>query len=634
MFGFKKKKIDFWKIKTFDDALKAIKVFIYLKEWDKAEKAIAEIRNIEDTAFADLEVKLKDNYSESQKQRKKYEKNKGLIRTMEGKFEMEKLKYEREIEKERFRIRFNKIKKEIHKLAATGKNNDALNLLTHFLEDNRDKSAVVTFYDKEKKKILKSIEAKKAKDKKKQKDTAEIEALKLIGKTIKNQQQQQEEKKQEEEKQGKSLFPFAGIRKKLNFYKSLKARLESKKLLDEVSILIEEESNAKKEIAEKKLENIHKGLVRELYQPDMVGFDIYGKILWHDKISGDTFGFIDSKEKYNFFIGDATGHGVRAGLIVSILSKNFQEHSAKYDLQNIALKTNNNLKENLQSRNFATGVFFEINKEYNDIVNFVGFGHEPMFVYRAKTKKVEKVIPGGLAGGIRVIKKLEDIQVKHIELADDDIILTFSDGVVEAKNEAGEFYGLDRLEKTFRSISKSHTNPQDIYTSLIEDLKFFKSGTSFLDDTTIVLLKRNQSKDVVTHESVELKEITAKEWLNRTQAKRLAWKNKKDLEEELEKIRKEKETDNIIKILEWYYLTGEIIKLKQEATRYIKEWYIHKKINFYLKKAIAKENAYRVSQKNTKMQNKYNVLMELYKKNDYRTVIHEINDIIAKDWNI
>ena len=633
MFGFKKKKIDFWKIKTFDDALKAIKVFIYLKEWEKAKKAIEEIRSVEDAAFADLEVKLKDNYSESQKQRKKYEKNKNLIRTIEWKLELEKLKYERKIEKERFRIRFNKIKKEIHKLAATGKNNDALNLLTHFLEDNRDKSSVVTFYDKEKKKILKSIEAKKTKDKKKQKDTAEIEALKLIGRTIKNKQQQAAEQEQEQQEEW-SLFFFARMRKKLNFYKNLKARLESKKLLDEVSILIEEESKAKKEIAEKKLENIHKWLVRELYQPEMVGFDIYGKILWYDKISGDTFGFIDSKEKYNFFIGDATGHGVRAGLIVSILSKNFQEHGAKYDLQNIALKTNNNLKENLQSRNFATGVFFEINKEYNNIVNFVGFGHEPMFVYRAKTKKVEKVIPGGLAGGIRIIKKLEDIQVKHIELEDHDIILTFSDGVVEAKNEAGEFYGLDRLEKTFGVTAKSHTNTQDIYTSLIEDLKLFKSGTSFLDDTTIILLKRDEAKDIVTHESVELKEITAKEWLNRTQAKRLAGKNKKELEEELEKIRKEKETDNIIKILEWYYLTGEIIKLKQEATRYIKEWYIHKKINFYLKKAIAKENAYRVSQKNTKMQNKYNVLMELYKKNDYRTVIHEINDIIAKDGNI
>jgi len=51
----------------------------------------------------------------------------------------------------------------------------------------------------------------------------------------------------------------------------------------------------------------------------------------------------------------------------------------------------------------------------------------------------------------------------------------------------------------------------------------------------------------------------------------------------------------------------------------------------YLKKAIAKENDYKVEQKNQKMENKYNVLIELYKKSDYRTVINEINEIIAKD---
>lgn len=125
----------------------------------------------------------------------------------------------------------------------------------------------------------------------------------------------------------------------------------------------------------------------------MIGYDIYGKILGYDKISGDTFGFIEGRDKYNFFIGDATGHGVRAGLIVSLLSKNFQEHALKNDLQNTVLKTNNNLKENLQSRNFATGIFFEILKEFKGVINFVGLGHEPMLIYRAKTKKIEKVIP-------------------------------------------------------------------------------------------------------------------------------------------------------------------------------------------------------------------------------------------------
>gem|GEM_PF-4462824 len=55
---------------------------------------------------------------------------------------------------------------------------------------------------------------------------------------------------------------------------------------------------------------------------------------------------------------------MRAGLIVSLLTKNFQEHALKNDLPTIAMKTNNNLKENLQSRNFATGIFFEVIKAF------------------------------------------------------------------------------------------------------------------------------------------------------------------------------------------------------------------------------------------------------------------------------
>jgi hypothetical protein len=53
-----------------------------------------------------------------------------------------------------------------------------------------------------------------------------------------------------------------------------------------------------------------------------------------------------------------------------------------------------------------------------------------------------------------------------------------------------------------------------------------------------------------------------------------------------------------------------------------------------MKKAINNEEKYRISQRNTKMENKYNVLAELMKKKDYNTVIQECNEIIAKDGNI
>jgi hypothetical protein len=54
-----------------------------------------------------------------------------------------------------------------------------LNLLTHFLEDNKQRTEVVTFYSKEKKKILRNIQKGQKKDKKKIQDNAELEAIKL-----------------------------------------------------------------------------------------------------------------------------------------------------------------------------------------------------------------------------------------------------------------------------------------------------------------------------------------------------------------------------------------------------------------------------------------------------------------------
>jgi sensor histidine kinase regulating citrate/malate metabolism len=75
MFGRKRKEINTDNIHTFTEAVKVIKSFIYLKEWDQAESAIKDIKEKEKEAFSDLEYKIKNDYRELQKQRRIYEKN-------------------------------------------------------------------------------------------------------------------------------------------------------------------------------------------------------------------------------------------------------------------------------------------------------------------------------------------------------------------------------------------------------------------------------------------------------------------------------------------------------------------------------------------------------------------------------
>jgi len=53
--------------------------------------------------------------------------------------------------------------------------------------------------------------------------------------------------------------------------------------------------------------------------------------------------------------------------------------------------------------------------------------------------------------------------------------------------------------------------------------------------------------------------------------KRLEGKSKQEMKQEMEQIKKERQTQNIVSILKNLYMTGEFLKLKQEATRYIKE---------------------------------------------------------------
>ncbi len=628
MFGFWRKKVDTEKVKSFKDAIKAIDVYIYLENWDKAILAISEVKDKEKQSFEDLKAKYSNDIKKIEEITKTYNKNIQIIDKLKKKLELKKLNYEKKREEELFKLKFKKIKDELNDLLWKGKNTEALSLLTNFLEENKKVSSVVTFYAKEKDRILKNIENTKKQKREKIKQNDEIEALRLIWETIKTKEKKPKNKKQKQEK-----WFIEKIRDKLNFYKKIKEKLKRKKLLDEVKMLIEEENNIKQDIAKKKLENIHKGLTKQLHKQNLIWYEIFWKILWHDKISWDTFDFTETAKEYNFFLWDATGHWVRAWLIVSILNRNFKQYSQSNNFKELIFKTNNNLQEELENRNFVTWIFFRIEKNNIDNITYTGMWHEPMIFYKEKEKKVEKIIAWWLALWIRAIKSIDDVKVNNLKLNNNDIILVYSDWVTDIKNEKWQFYWIERLQKVFLEACKADKNNiTKIYDYIIEDLELFKKWTNFDDDTTILIIKRDTSKDIVKEWTDKLQEIIIKEWLSKKESKKLIWKNEKEIKEELEKIKKQKQIKHIVNILENLYLTWEILKLKEEATRFIKEWYIDSKINYYLKKAIANETKYKIKQKNQKLENRYNTLLELYKSGDYSTVIKECQDIIIKNW--
>ncbi len=621
-------------IKNYKEAIKAIKFFIATYEWEKAERSIREVYLKEENSYKDLLSKLSENnedksiLKQKEKLNKLYKDKQTQIEKLSEIYKKQKEKYQNKIEKQRFEIRFKNIKQESHHLAKTWKASDAVKLLWSFLEEYSWNKLVIDFYNKEKKFILKQIEKEKESEEQKLKQNAKIEAMKLIGETVSNDLVE----KEKEKKVKKGIF--YKLKESLNFYKKIKKNLEKKKLLDEINLLIEEEDKVKNQIASAKLENIHKGLIKDISKKDIVWYDLYGKILGAHKISGDTFWYSELAKKYTFFIWDATWHWIKAWFIITLLTRLFNKFVEKYEIKKLIYEINNGLKQDLKSMNFITWIFFEIVKEDINKLRFVGLWHEPILLYRKEKKEVEKIIPWWLAAWIRLIKDSDNIKVSTIDMWEDDILLTYSDGIVESKSIDWEFYSIDRLSQTFKKAADFEKDIRKIYDFIIKDAKNFRWWSNFDDDLTLMLLKRDFEKDKIKDKEDFLRQIWEINSIPKRDIRRIKWNTKQEIQEELEKLKAENYLKSIIRQLEQLWLTGEVLKLKSEAKRYIKQWYIHKKINYYLKKAIENEQKYKISLKEDRIRSKYNLMKELMKKGDYETVIQESENIISKDWNI
>jgi hypothetical protein len=378
---------------------------------------------------------------------------------------------------------------------------------------------------------------------------------------------------------------------------------------------------------------MHKWLAKEIKWVEMTGYDFYWKIMWADKISWDTFWIDEQRDSYKFYLWDATGHGIRAWFMVSILTQKFNEIVSKFPLKEVAFNINNSLKQDLKSWNFITSVLFEISKKDNTKIKFIWMGHEPMFIYREWKEEVERLVPGWIAAWITILKDINKIQEKEIVLQNNETLLVYSDWIVEAKNKDWEQYWFDRLKQSFYKHVQMFKDLKAVYRNMIQDAVDFVWWSNFWDDATIILLRRNTDKDILNNYN-EIKSIAEEMWISEREARKLKWNSIEKAKEKLETLKQEKETKRVIEALRSLYMTWEILKLKQEAIRYIKEWFIHKKINYYLKKALDNEYKYKLAQKEEKMQNKYNLLKWLYDKWDYETVAMECANIISKDWNI
>jgi serine phosphatase RsbU (regulator of sigma subunit) len=216
--------------------------------------------------------------------------------------------------------------------------------------------------------------------------------------------------------------------------------------------------------------------------PDLQHLDIAVYMKTATEVGGDYYDFnVDTDGTLTFAIGDATGHGMKAGIIVSMVKALFSSGESTPDIRTFFNQSSDTLKGIELGRLMMAFMMIKIKSNKIELANA---GMPPLFIYRKQSNTVEEIMINGMPLGAM---KNFPYEIREAEILSGDTLLLLSDGLPELKNEKDEQYGYDKVKTEFESIAEK--SPDEIVEHLKSSASEWSNGIEPDDDVTFVVIK-------------------------------------------------------------------------------------------------------------------------------------------------
>ncbi len=224
--------------------------------------------------------------------------------------------------------------------------------------------------------------------------------------------------------------------------------------------------------------------------PSVPGLDVAGRNVSCDEIGGDYYDFFWRRESprtpFNAVVGDITGHGVDAALLMTSARAFLRMHASRgQTLTRIVNAMNRHLAEDvLDSGRFMTLFCLSVAPDLNSL-EWVRAGHDPAILYDPDADAFEDLKGPGVALGIDSDFSYE--LNRRTDLRHGHVIAIGTDGVWEAVDKSGEMFGKER----FKALLRRHASApaSEILNAVFADLDRFTLGRKSEDDVTLVIVK-------------------------------------------------------------------------------------------------------------------------------------------------
>jgi serine phosphatase RsbU (regulator of sigma subunit)/anti-sigma regulatory factor (Ser/Thr protein kinase)/transposase len=241
----------------------------------------------------------------------------------------------------------------------------------------------------------------------------------------------------------------------------------------------------------------HTLLPREF--PQIEGYEIGATYRAAKEVGGDYYDFFwVDPTTLGIVVADVSGKGVPGSLVMTMIRTAMRlEARGNRSSSSVLGKVNQHVTADMKRGMFVT-MFYIILDSRNRSINFSSAGHNPMILYREKTKEVYFLKPKGFPVGIDLPEEdmfEKSMALQKVSLEKNDMLVIYTDGITEAMNPESDQFGEDRLTKVIKE--NAHLTPAEFVEKLNEAVAQFTRGAEQNDDITVVAIKEKMKAENV-----------------------------------------------------------------------------------------------------------------------------------------
>jgi len=207
-----------------------------------------------------------------------------------------------------------------------------------------------------------------------------------------------------------------------------------------------------------------------------------------DHVSGDFFSFIQLLDgRIAFAIGDVSGHGMQAGLVMSMAKKTLEIYGELIgDPAEVLAKVNDALAGDLGGKMFVSMTYAILSPAEREI-RWVRAGHNPTLMVNQHSGEVSEIRPPGMVVGMKGGQTFRDsLKVETTRLRSGDTFLLYTDGITEMSNAQGEEFEAERLREIVARCAAG--GPEELLTQIMDRVRHFRGTKPVGDDVTLLAL--------------------------------------------------------------------------------------------------------------------------------------------------